>query len=317
MTELKPSAIVGLDIGGSKLELVAYEHVNGQLEECHRRRIATPGADFVELIRACTSLVNEADSEMGATCAVGVGVPGVVDPVTGHQRTSNVPALSGHQVKLILQQALDRPVVTGNDLHCFAMSEAHGGAADGQPSMAGVILGTGAGVGFCIGGRLVRGRTGMAGEWGHLQASTQLLTRYGLPVLPCGCGSVGCLERYVSGTGLQSIFHHLSGQHTSAKDIVDMAAGAGAHALQAKDSLRMHVDLLAQGLAQLVLLLDPDVLVLGGGLSKMPHLYTHLPLAMRTWMLAGLKAPPILQPRFGDAGGTRGAALLALHRQPC
>ncbi len=299
----------GIDIGGTKIELVAC----GQdLEVGYRRRIDTPTRDYDAFLHAITTLVQGADADHGRPCdAVGVGVPGVVDRASGRQLSANVPALTGREVGADLQRLLARPLHLGNDLQCFALSEAHGGAAAGYASMFGVILGTGAGGGYCVEGRLVAGYNGIAGEWGHWSVPATLLARYSLPILDCACGLRGCLERYVSGSGLALIHHRAGGDNVQASDVVARAQSGDAIALQA---LQIHRDLLGHGLAGVVLAFDPHVIVLGGGLSKFEQLYRDLPAAMAAHLFKGVRVPPILPPTFGDAGGARGAALLARQR---
>jgi len=312
MSSTEPQACCGIDIGGSKIELVAYAVQGGVLSERHRRRIATPTQDFDAFCQAISALVQEADGVLGERCRVGLGLPGVIDAASGVQLSSNVPALNGHQVGPALQALLQRPVRIGNDCQCFALSEALGGAADGFPSMFGAILGTGAGGGFCVNGRLLAGYNGMAGEWGHLSLPASLLARHRLPLWDCPCGLQGCLERYVSGSGLEALYRHLGG---AALDTAQIAQRAAAGEGGARLCLDIHLDLLAHGLAQLMLALDPHAFVLGGGLSKLAHLYTELPAAMARHLFKGVRVPPILPPHFGDAGGARGAALLALQSQ--
>lgn len=299
----------GLDIGGTKIELVAFDHA---LEARYRRRIGTPTRDYDAFIAAIVELVTTADAELGERCrAVGIGLPGVRDR-DGRQLSSNVPALTGRRVAPDLQACLQRPLFFGNDCQCFALSEAHGGNGDGYPSMFGAILGTGAGGGYCIGGHLVGGHNGIAGEWGHCSIPAVLLERHALPLLDCACGLRGCIERYVSGSGLAILQRQLGGDATDANAVIDAAAAGEAVARRA---LEVHRDLLGYALASLVLNLDPDVIVLGGGLSKFEPLYPDLPAAVSAHLFAGVDPPPILPPRFGDAGGARGAAVLA--RQSC
>ena len=296
----------GLDIGGTKIELVAC---GDSLEVGYRRRVTTPTQDYAEFLDTVDALVRSADEELDATCdAVGVGLPGVVDRATGQQLSSNVPALTGRQVGQDLQARLQRPLHVGNDLQCFALSEAHGGAAEGYASMFGAILGTGAGGGYCIEGRLIAGYNGIAGEWGHWGVPASLLAKYELPLLDCACGLRGCLERYVSGSGLAMIHRHLGGGALEASAVVDRVRHDDSTALRA---LEVHRDLLGHAFASLVMALDPHVIVLGGGLSKFEPLYRDLPDAIAAHLFKGMRVPPILPPKFGDAGGARGAALLA------
>jgi len=299
----------GLDIGGTKIELVACD---AALDVHYRRRIDTPARDYTAFVDAVLALVQSAETELDAPCmAVGVGIPGVVERATGRQLSSNVPALTGRTVAADLQARLQRPLHMGNDCQCFALSEARGGAADGYPSMFGAILGTGTGGGFCVDGRLVAGFNGIAGEWGHWTAPATLLDQYALPVLDCPCGLRGCVERYVSGSGLAWIHAHLGGERIDAGAIDVRAQQGDATALRA---LAIHRDVLGHGLAQLVMALDPHVIVLGGGLSKCEPLYRDLPAAVAAHLFNGMRVPPILPPAFGDAGGARGAALLAFQR---
>jgi len=303
---------LGLDIGGTKIELAACD---ATLAVVHRQRIATPAADFDDFVAQVTALVNDAEAASGQRAtAVGLGMPGIVDTVSGCQLSSNVPALNGRRVAPALTAALGRPVHMGNDCQCFALSEAQGGAADGLPSMFGAILGTGAGGGFCVGGRLVAGYNGLAGEWGHWPVPAALLLRHDLPLLPCPCGLRGCLERYVSGTGLATLYQLRATSPQPAADAAAVNALAAQGDEGAVEALALHLDLLAQGLAGLVLALDPHAIVLGGGLSKLQRLYDELPAAMARHLFSGACVPPLLPPRFGDAGGARGAALLARQR---
>ncbi|UNK47927.1 ROK family protein [Lysobacter sp. S4-A87] len=304
----------GIDIGGTKIELVACGH---DLEVGYRRRINTPTQDYDAFLQAIAGLVRAADADLGETAtAVGIGVPGVVDRGSGRQLSANVPALTGQNVGADLQRLLRRPLHLGNDLQCFALSEAHGGAAEGYASMFGVILGTGAGGGYCVDGRLVAGYNGIAGEWGHWTIPATLLARHALPILECACGLRGCLERYVSGSGLALIHRHIGGDQVEAGQIEasQVVARAQAGDTTAKQALAIHRDLLGHGLAGVILAVDPHVIVLGGGLSKFDQLYRELPAAIATHLFKGVRVPPILPPTFGDAGGARGAALLARQR---
>jgi len=301
----------GIDIGGTKIELVACAET---LDVRHRERVATPSGDYDAFLRAVVDLVQAADAAVGDGCeAIGIGLPGVRDRVSGRQLSANVPALTGRTVGHDLQQRLRRPLCFGNDLQCFALSEAHDGAAAGYPSMFGAILGTGAGGGYCVGGQLIAGSNGIAGEWGHWSVPATLLQRHALPLLDCGCGLRGCLERYVSGSGLAMIHERCGGAAVDAGAVVALAEHGDAIARQA---LAIHHDLLGYGFAGVILAYDPHVIVLGGGLSKSEQLYRDLPAAIAPFLFDGVRVPPILPPAFGDAGGARGAALLARQHHP-
>lgn len=311
MTRLEHPVFHGIDIGGSKIELVGFEDEHGVLAERHRRRVATPRSDFDAFIEAVAGLVEEADAALGRRGVVGIGLPGIADPVSGRQLSSNVPALNGRPVRERIVERLGRPVFIGNDCQCFALSEAQGGAAHDLPSMFGAILGTGAGGGFCVDGVLVAGFNGSAGEWGHWALPATLLNKYRLPLVPCPCGRTGCFERYVSGSGMQFLHRHLCGEE---REAIEIAARAAAGNRAAQRTLNIHLDLLAHAMAALVIAYDPHAIVLGGGLSGLAHLYRELPAAMAFHSFRGLRMPPVLPPRFGDAGGARGAALLAKQR---
>lgn len=309
MTNSEQRGYHGIDIGGSKIELVAFLDSAAGLVEVHRERIATPGTDFDAFVLSIVELVARADAALGLRAPVGLGLPGVIDSASGRQLSSNVPALNGRLVAAALQEALQRQVAIGNDCQCFALSEAEGGAADGLPSMFGAIIGTGAGGGYCVDGRLLRGLNGVAGEWGHWPAPAPLLARHALPVLDCPCGRSSCLERYVSGPGMSKLHAHFGGDGDGAPPLAIVARAQTGDRI-AQHTLDVHLDLLGHALATLVLALDPHAIVLGGGLSQLSHLYEKLPAAVRRHLFAGVQAPPILPPRFGDAGGARGAALL-------
>jgi len=307
------NAYHGIDIGGTKIELVTYveDGTDGALRAVYRERIATPAVDFTHFVLAMQALIERADAAAGSRAATGIGLPGVIDSDTGRQVSSNVPALNGRPVAASLQEALQRPLAIGNDCQCFALSEARGGAADGLPTMFGAILGTGAGGGYCVAGRLLRGANGVAGEWGHWPVPANLLERHGLPLLDCPCGRSGCLERYVSGPGMSQLFSRLGGSADATPMYIAARQANAAGSDAAARTLAVHADLLGHALATLVLTLDPHAIVLGGGLSQLPHLYQVLPAAIRRHLFAGVRVPPVLPPAFGDAGGTRGAALLA------
>lgn len=297
----------GFDIGGTKIELACYDK---ELRLVSQWRIPTPTHDLEHFLDAVEGLARRADLHVDGRGFVGVGLPGIIDPVTHCHLSANVPALTNQNLAVLLEDRLGRPVAIGNDCQCFALSEANGGAAMGAPTMFGLILGTGMGGGFCVGQRLIRGSNGALGDIGHVAVPGETLERYRLPVLDCPCGLRGCIERYASGSGMSAIHAHLTGQELDAARIVDNAREGDA---AAQHSLEVHAAVLAHGIATLVLHLDPHVIVLGGGLSKLDQLYVTLPQLVATHLFKGPRPPPILRPTFGDASGTRGAAILALQ----
>ncbi len=296
----------GVDVGGTKIELVAC---NDALEVVHRQRVTTPAQDYSVFLDAIATLVANADRELGRQCeAIGIGLPGVVDRDTGLGFSVNIPAITGKPVVADLQARLQRPLRIGNDLQCFAISEANGGAAAGYPTMIGAILGTGAGGGYCIDGRLVSGHNGLGVEWGHWSVPATLVAKYGLPIHVCACGLSGCVECYVSGTGVARLHRHLGGDAGDAGAVIAAAQSGDEAAVRA---LAIHLDLLGHALADVIKAFDPHAIVLGGGLSKLESLYRDLPAAIASHLFRNTTVPPILPPMFGDAGGARGAALLA------
>lgn len=296
----------GIDIGGTKMELVACD---ATMRVCYRQRITTPRDDFDAFVDALCGLVSKADDALNTRAPLGLGVPGIIDAATGAHLSANVPCLTGRQLLPVLRERLRRPIALGNDCQCFALSEAHRGTAHGFQSILGLIIGTGAGAGYVVDGRLVRGLNGMAGEWGHWPIGADLLAKHELPLYACPCGGKGCLECYVSGTGLRKLYSHYSGGDVASAELLSIRHSEGDE--QAKQVLDVHVDLLGAALARIVLAYDPHAIVLGGGLSKLPHLYLELPNATARHLIKGLEVPRILPPAFGDAGGARGAALLA------
>jgi len=286
------------------MELVSFD---ADMAPIQRRRVATPQGDYAGFIDTLAALVAAADAELDApAAAIGMTLPGIRERGTGRQLSANIPALSGHCVAEDFRARLARPLYLGNDMQCFALSEAHGGAADGYPSMLGVILGTGAGGGFCVDGKLLEGHNGLAGEWGHYCLPASTFQHYGLPLLDCGCGMAGCVDRYISGSGVAHIEHHLGG---SAADAGAVIALADAGDTRAREALEIHHALLGHVLAGLVLTLDPHIIVLGGGLSQYTPLYQRLPELVARHLFKGAEVPPIVPPKFGAAGGARGAAL--------
>ena len=295
--------LYGLDIGGTKSEFAAFDD---DLNRAHTHRIATPTDDYDQFLEAIGDVVARADAQFGSTGSVGVGLPGVVNRA-GRSFSVNVPCLTGRNVQAGLARVLGREVVVINDGRAFALSEAHGGAAQGYARMVGAILGTGAVGGYCIHGRLEAGRDGVAGEWGHLPLAATVRERHDLPLYPCGCGARGCIECYVSGPGLARIYRHAGGSRISVPELVRrMRAG---DALCAR-AIEIWIDCLASCFAQLVLHVNPDVIVVGGGLSRIPELYDRMPAALAGYLFGDIEPPAIVSAKYGDASGVRGAAII-------
>lgn len=279
---------IGVDVGGTKIEVAVLDDA-GLIT--WRQRAPTPAGSYDAILRMIAGLV-----EAAGPGSVGVGIPGVISPATGLVKNANTQVLIGHAMDRDLAAALGRPVRIENDANCFALSEAVDGAGAGARCVFGVILGTGAGGGIVVDGRILPGRNRIAGEWGH----TPLPWPRGdeLPAPSCWCGQSGCLELYVSGPGLA---------HHAGRDAPTLMAASDPAAAMA---LHTHADRLARGLAVVMNILDPDVIVLGGGLSNMEDLYTEVPALMSRYVFSDVTVTPILPPVHGDSGGVRGAAWL-------
>lgn len=307
----RPDLCYGIEIGTANMKLAACD-AGGAVQ--YSERVDTAGFSFDEIADAVCDLVGTADSALAAKAPLGLAVPGIVDSATGLHQTANLACLRGRTLLPLLRARLNRTITLGNDCHCFALSEAHGGAGAGQPSLFGLILGAGAGAGYVVDGRLVLGRNRAAGEWGHWPLAPALLARYGLRSLPCPCGASACLERYLAAPGLRHLHAYQSGEADVPVEVLVNRSDAGDGIARA--SLALHAELLGAAIAHIVLAYDPHVIVLGGELSRMSHLYKDVPDAVRAHLMPGLQAPPILPSHFGDTGGARGAALLVRQSLP-
>lgn len=294
---------IGVDLGGSKIEAIAL--APGGAERA-RLRVATPRA-YDAVIRETAALVAAVEDGAGADGApVGVGIPGSLSPASGRVRNANFTVLNGKALDRDLAAALGRPVRVENDANCFALAEAVAGAGQGAAVVFGVILGTGVGGGIVAGGRVLTGANLIAGEWGH-----NPLPAPGADELPgpaCYCGRAGCIETWVSGPGLAADHARATGAGLEPGEIAAAAAEGDA---AARATLERHLSRLARGLAGVVNVLDPDAIVLGGGLSNLAHLYEALPGAMRPHVFSDVFATSIWRNRLGDSAGVIGAAWLA------
>lgn len=293
---------IGVDLGGTKIEAIA---LNAAGETLARRRIPTPAQDYTEIVRAVATLVHDIESDIGRRGAVGVGAPGSISPHTGLVRISNTAVVNGKPLNADLAKALGRSVRIANDADCFALSEAIDGAGRGAGVVFGVILGTGVGGGVIVNGHIIEGRNRVAGEWGHTPLPWMTPDEY--PGAPCFCGHKGCVETFLSGAGLARDYEKRSGEQRLATEI---AALAEAGDPSARASLERYQDRLARALAMVVDIIDPDVFVLGGGLSNISRLYEGLAARVTEHALTGDLDTKILPNAHGDSGGVRGAAWL-------
>ncbi|HUB13849.1 MAG TPA: ROK family protein [Acetobacteraceae bacterium] len=291
---------IGIDLGGTKIEIAALAPDGS---EAFRHRVPTPHGDYHGTLDAIAALVREAETQLGSVATVGIGIPGVVSPATGRVKNANSTTLNGHTFDADIAARLGREVRVENDANCFTLSEATDGAGAGYRLVFGIILGTGCGGGIAVDGRVHRGAHGIAGEWGHNPLPWANPDEY--PGAPCWCGQRGCLETFVAGPALA---RDCDGPDAlDASRIPDRAAAGDA---RAKAALERHADRLARGLAQVINLLDPDAIVLGGGLSNMEHLYVELPRLLPRHVFSDVIATPILKNTHGDSSGVRGAAWL-------
>jgi len=292
---------IGIDVGGSKIEAIAIDGSN----ELLRRRITAPRGDYAATIAAVRDLVVGIERDTGTKGTVGVGIPGAISRVTGLVKNANSTWLIGHALDRDLEHILDRPVRVTNDANCFALSEATDGAAEGMQTVFGVILGTGTGGGLVVNGRVLEGRHRIAGEWGHNPLPWPQNDENPGPT--CYCGRSGCIETFLSGPGLASTYATIAGRHAEARDVAARAESGDAAATQ---TLEIYEHRLARALASIINVLDPDAIVLGGGLSNIGRLYERVPLLLKAFVFSDSADTPIVAAMHGDSSGVRGAAWL-------
>lgn len=298
----QPEMRIGVDVGGTKIEALAID-LEGK--ELLRYRVDTPKGDYEGTVDAIKGLVNRLESETGKTGTVGAGIPGSISRKTGLVKNANSTWLNGMPFDKDLSKALEREVRLANDANCLAVSEAIDGAAAGNNVVFGVILGTGCGGGVAIDGKVHAGPNGDGGEWGHIALPWPRPEENPGPI--CYCGKPGCMEMWASGTGLARDYKTVTGKEQSSREIVGGFLAGDPDATAAVDRLE---DRLARGLASIVNILDPDAFVIGGGLSNLAHLYESLPGRLSQYVFGGEFDTPILQAKYGDSSGVRGAAWL-------
>ena len=293
---------IGIDLGGTKIEIAV---LGADGVPALRRRVATPAGDYGATVAAIGRLVADAERERGARCTVGVAMPGALSLATGLVKNANSTCLIGRPLKADLESLLGREVRLANDANCFALSEAVDGAARGARVVFGVILGTGVGGGIVVGGEVLEGANAIAGEWGH--NPMPLAGDEPRPLPRCYCGREGCVETFLSGPGISADHERATGERLQA-DAIARRAGEGDAACEA--TLARHEERLARSLAIVVNILDPDVIVLGGGLSNLPRLYGSVPALWGAHVFSDEVRTRLLPPAHGDSGGVRGAAWL-------
>jgi len=292
---------IGIDLGGSKIAGIVLGHTDKVLFE---NRLATPRGNYRAVVQSIVALVDQARAVCQSEPTVGIGIPGSLSPQTGRIQNANSTWMNGQDFQNDITAALGQSVKIANDANCLALSENLDGAAVGAKTVFAVIIGTGCGGGLVVDGKAVTGRHAIAGEWGHAPLPWPNNSEF--PAPQCWCGRRGCLEMWISGSGIERDCRATTTKTLSAEEISSLATSDP----ECRRLVDDHCDRLARGLAMVVNILDPDVIVLGGGLSKMDHLYDKLPGLMAPYIFADHFNPNIKRPVHGDASGVRGAARL-------
>jgi len=293
---------IGVDLGGTKIEGIAIDE-DGNVRV--RRRVHTPRGSYDRTLAAIADLVRAIEQDVGEQGSVGVGIPGSISPATGLVRNANSTWLNGRPLADDLPGLLGRPVRFANDANCFALSEACDGAAAGAPIVFGVIIGTGTGGGVVVNGRVLNGANGVAGEWGHNPMPAPRGDEHPGPA--CYCGRAGCIETFLSGPALARDYAECAGERLTPQEI---AAHADTGDRRAIECLARYEERLARALGSIINVLDPDVIVLGGGLSNIDRLYASVPAIWSAYVFSDAVTTRLVRARHGDSSGVRGAAWL-------
>ncbi len=293
---------LGIDLGGTKIEIIALDDGGHELL---RRRMPTPQGNYYETLQTIAQLVRDAEAELGTQGSLGIGTPGALSRATGQLKNSNSVVLNGQPILQDLEALLQRKVQISNDANCFALSEAVDGAAKGAEVVFGVILGTGVGAGIVVNGHVLTGPNGIAGEWGHNPLPWP--QPHELPGPACYCGKHGCIETFLSGPGMAQLHKRETGEALSSAEIVQRAAQGDA---ACERSMQTYEQRLARSLAHVINILDPDVIVLGGGMSNIERLYRSVPALWGEWVFSDRVDTKLVKNLYGDSSGVRGAAWL-------
>lgn len=293
---------IGIDLGGTKIEVIALDESG---KEIIRQRVATPQGQYDKILQTIVQLIQDVEQSTRQTGSIGIGTPGALSPATGLLKNSNSVCMNGMPVKEDLQQLLGREIRMANDANCFALSEATDGAAKDAHVVFGVIVGTGTGAGVVVNKHVLTGPNAIAGEWGH-----NPLPWPGDDERPgpeCYCGKLGCIETFLSGPGLAKEYLRLTGQQLTSAEIVSLSEQADTVAEQC---LQIYEDRMARGLAHVINILDPDTIVLGGGMSNIQRLYRNVPEIWDKYVFSDKVFTRLVAPVHGDSSGVRGAAWL-------
>jgi fructokinase len=294
-------ARIGIDLGGTKIEIIALDDSGA---ESFRRRVSTPREDYEATLTAVARLVQEAEKIVGRS-TVGIGTPGAISPATGLMKNANSTWLIGQPLGEDVSRVLGREVRVANDANCFALSEAVDGAAAGAAVVFGVIVGTGTGGAIVVDRSVVAGANAIAGEWGHNPMPWPEPDEW--PGPPCYCGRTGCIETFLSGPGMSRDHHTATGEKL---DAIEIAARAEQGDAGSRATVERYARRMARGLASIINVVDPDVIVLGGGLSNIASLYERVPQLWVPYVFSDRIATKLVPAKFGDASGVRGAAWL-------
>ncbi len=293
---------LGIDMGGTKTEVIA---LSAQGEELFRERKPTPRGSYDDILDNICDLIRLAEQATHEKGSVGIGIPGAISPKTDLVKNANTTELIGHPMRTDLEKRLSRPVRIANDANCFALSEATDGAGAGKQVVFGVILGTGVGGGIVVNGHVLTGANAIAGEWGH--TPLPWANQNERPGPNCYCGRKGCLETFLSGPGMSQSHDPISGSGPTAKEIVALAEQGDAAALRTLATFERR---LAKAFANIINILDPDIIVCGGGVSNLERLYENVPILWQEYSFSDSIDTPLAKAKYGDSSGVRGAAWL-------
>ncbi|PKF49465.1 N-acetylglucosamine kinase [Enterovibrio nigricans] len=300
----------GFDVGGTKIEFGAFDE---KLERQATERVPTPGDDYQKLIEILAELVAKYDEQFYCEGTVGIGIPGIEKAEDGTVLTVNVPAAKGQTLRADLEAKIGRKVALNNDANCFALSEAWDEELQDESVVLGLILGTGFGGGIVIDGSVVSGKNNVAGELGHIRMPIDAWLQLGdnAPIFDCGCEKKGCIDNYLSGRGFEMLYTHFNGENKKAIEIITAFYDGEETATKFVDN---YLEMLAMVFGGLFTGIDPDVVVLGGGLSNFEHIYEEMPKRVPKYLLSIANPPKIIKAKHGDSGGVRGAAFLNIKR---
>ncbi|WP_407333052.1 N-acetylglucosamine kinase [Enterovibrio sp. 27052020O] len=300
----------GFDVGGTKIEFGAFD---SDLKRQATERVPTPGDNYELLVETLAGLVAKYDQQFGCEGTVGLGIPGIEKAEDGTVLTVNVPAAKGRTLRADLEAKIGRAVALNNDANCFALSEAWDEELQGEKVVLGLILGTGFGGGIVLDGKVVSGKNNVAGELGHMRMPIDAWLHLGknAPIFECGCEKKGCIDNYLSGRGFEMLYTHF---HDVEKKAVDIIADFKAGEVRDVEFVDIYMEMLAMVFAGLFTGIDPDVVVLGGGLSNFDTIYEEMPKRLPKHLLSIANPPKIMKAKHGDSGGVRGAAFLNIQR---